>query len=178
MNLSMDNKLKITTIKSSSEPLTGDWSEQLPHFNGATVACWLFDDLVFGVVKNNVLEMFHGKVIADEDIIELRIFNENTELYVRKTKDGLKSRIRKDAEGTDTEVVDADMVTWGTDGEVKGGFTHLWEDRGTQITIPGDFSSVSPSKRVRIQIRNYIGYNTEIGQATYVDARFVKFLKD
>lgn len=110
-------------------------------------------------------------------IVRLRIFNETEELYIWKTKDRLRGRLRIDTEGDKTPVVDAYQVLWGTKKEAKeNGWTRLYEDRGTELILP--FANIAVDdkrKRIFIKTRNYIDFHLQSHLATYTDCRFVGF---
>lgn len=120
---------------------------------------------------------------------KLRIFNKDAELHIWKTQGIFKGRIRAEkrfqgankTKHNDFEIVEfvqADQILFGTtSSDIENGFTKLTEDRGTEVILP--FTNIvldAPDKRIAIRTRNYIGYN-EIGQAGYVDCRFVEFVK-
>ncbi len=127
-------------------------------------------------------------------IQKLRIFNQSKELYIWRTTQNeeriFKARLREDnsnhSESKEIEYVQANQILFGTTSEPITlrqaqddmiNFTKLTEDRGTEVILP--FTNINiddKDKRIAIRTRNYIGYN-EIGQAGYVDCRFVCFVK-
>lgn len=139
--------------------------------------------------------------IIEEDIPfqflqKLRVFNKDAELYIWKTIGKFKGRIRSEKEFPNCnqtqyndqkikEYVQADQILFGTYKEqINENFTILKEDRGTEVILPFSYDTINvqekgndnPIQRVAIRTRNYIGYN-EIGQAGYIDCRFVEFVK-
>lgn len=110
---------------------------------------------------------------------KIRVFNQDKEVFIWRTEEGFKGRLRVDEKGKGTFVVDATQVLWGTKAKEKtGDFTLLSEERGTELKLPFLFSELEyindEKNRVFLKTRNYIGYN-KIGQATYVDSRFLGF---
>lgn len=112
-------------------------------------------------------------------IQKLRIFNETQEIFIWRSSEGLKGRLRIDETGDTTDVVDAHQVLFGTKAEpVDGNYTKITEKRGTELILPFVLSNIDAKRnRVFIKTRNYIDYidYNEVNQATYVDCRFVGF---
>lgn len=119
---------------------------------------------------------------------KLRVFNQDAELHIWKTQGNFKGRIRseKNFSGANktkhnnleiVEYIEVNQILFGTtSSDLGNGFTKLTEDRGTEVILP--FTNIildTQDKRIAIRTRNYVGYN-EIGQAGYVDCRFVEFV--
>ena len=146
----------------------------------AVIICWLFDKLISGKIEgdNVVFSDEKEKTIDDlSKITELRAFNDNAELRIWKSQGMLKGRIRKDDEGDAVEVVDAELVLWGTKAEkVDDSFSKLTEDRGTELILSKsiiDMDQVNKGKRMIATVRHYIDYiGDDKAQASYVDYRF------
>jgi CRISPR-associated protein (TIGR03984 family) len=116
----------------------------------------------------------HGE-IEEKYLLRLRLFNESKELYLWRSPEGFKARLRIDGEGEESPVIDAHQVLWGTRAKPIGEFTELTEDRGTRLVVPlKDLYIDDKKKRLFIRTRNYIGY-TQNHQATYIDCRFIGF---
>ncbi len=148
------------------------------HSDGFVVA-YLTNGVYIGRYRGGEFE-FHDTVDLNPDyIVRLRIFSENEELYIWKTRDQLKGRLRidTDREKTQVPVVDAYQVLWGTDKkELKAGWTRIFEDRGTELILP--FSEITidnKKKRLFLKTRNYIDFHPKTHLATYTDCRFVGF---
>lgn len=78
------------------------------------------------------------------------------------------------------EYIDADQVMYGSKFEIKDEFIEVYEKRGIRYIVPKEFIGNNliddinnNKKRLVLHTRNYIGYN-EIGQAGFVDSRFLK----
>ncbi|MGV8122529.1 MAG: CRISPR-associated protein Csx19 [Candidatus Xenobiia bacterium LiM19] len=108
-------------------------------------------------------------------VLKMRIFNENEELFLWRQQGVLRGRHRIDNGGTSTTVIDARQVLFGTEADTRDSWTILTEDRGTIIELPFTDLSVDIHKnRIFIRTRNYVNFN-DLGQATYVDCRFLGF---
>ena len=109
----------------------------------------------------------------------LRVFNADEELLLWRSGQTLKGRFRKDGEGDEMQVVEAQQVLFGTtakDASNDGvGFTEISEERGTKLILPFENLPVNDKEqRIFLKTRNYVDY-TPAHQATYVDCRFVGF---
>ncbi len=164
------NNIHISTFDELVDLVKSDYAD-----NGYFIA-YLDYKVIIGMFDDGFL--IAGSNIAFEPrfIQKLRIFNTDKELFIWRTGAGLKGRLRTDDEnGTGAEAVDAHQVLFGTKAEVLDQTTTLTEDRGTEIILPFEVSNVDSGKnRVKIKTRNYIGLN-ELGQAGYIDCRFLDF---
>lgn len=178
------NGLKLMSIKSKTETVSIGDNDKLPellpkYFDNETayVVAYLDYRVLIGIYENSNMKFPDNETIDNEYIQRLRVFNENKELLIWRSSEGLKGRLRIDGDGQDTEVVEACQVLWGT-RVVKNtvDFTEITEDRGTTLILPIKGLEVdNRKKRAFIKTRNYVGY-TPAYQATYVDCRFVRFL--
>lgn len=122
-----------------------------------------------------IIFMENEKPFNPEFIQKLRLFNPKQELFIWRTEGKWKARLRKDEEGEDVSVVEANQILFGTTGIIENGYTKLIEDRGTEVILPFEITGIDEKKnRVKIKTRNYIEYN-ELGQAGYIDSRFIEF---
>ncbi|GAB5046626.1 type III-D CRISPR-associated protein Csx19 [Thermodesulfovibrio sp. TK110] len=149
------------------------------YFNthGFAVA-YLTYDVLIGRVINGEFEFYQNKIIQPDYLLKLRIFNAQKELFLWQTDTGLKGRLRIDEEGTETYVVDACQVLWGTDKKkLTDGWSKLFEERGTELILPfTNFTVDNRKNRVFIKTRNYIQFHPITCLATYSDCRFIEFL--
>lgn len=115
----------------------------------------------------------------------IRVFNQDSEAYIWKSslddKNIFRLRIRIDEEGEkgEIEAIEAHQLLWGTslvDSEEKD-WKLLKENRGIELRIHNSLipagTKVNTKERLWLITRNYIDYN-ELGQAVYVDCRFVR----
>lgn len=142
------------------------------------VIAYLDYEVLIGTLENNAFNFFNSKQIEYKYIQKMRVFNAYQELYIWRTRDGFKSRLRVDeriGEGKQEAVI-AKQALFGTIArKLDSDFTKITEERGTTIILPfSDLSVNEEMKRIFIKTHNYIGYNN-VNQATYTDCRFVCF---
>lgn len=183
------NGLKKSNILSNVKPLVIKSNQDvLQNFTGnGWFIAYLFHRVVIGQFIDGALDYFQKESgdVNIENLIKLRIFDANSELYVWRTNlGGFKGRLRTDGVGSFTDVVDAKQVIFGTKAELIGeSYMKLSEKRGTEIIMPLADIGISENAindmdgRLCIQTRSYIGVIKETGQASYEDVRFVEFVK-
>jgi len=175
------NSLKLYQVKSKVEPFNINLLEDaLGIFNSTGFAVAYLDyKVLIGKVNIKNIEFYNNEVIEEEKYIQrIRLFNDDKELLIWRVKNGFKSRLRIDNEGSNEFVVDACQVLWGTNKEkLNNGWIKIYEDRGTELILPyGEDAKIDDKEnRLFIMTRNYIGFHPKTYQATYVDCRFVKF---
>lgn len=141
-----------------------------------------------GIYKNGKFCIPHSNPLDPKYLRFVRIFDEDSECYIWRNSDDssniFRLRIRKDEEDKSEKpnAVEARQLLWGTRLEDSLAGTHwkvLKEDRGIEILIHEDLLpsniQVSSQNRLWLITRNYIDY-TELGQAGYVDSRFVRII--
>ncbi len=118
------------------------------------------------------------QAVWDSEVLDhvdrLRVFNENMEIFIFRVQGGWKGRMREDGKGKD--------ACWVEAGQILNGENFKNTERGMQMTSKEgvtfilSFANTSERdiKRMKIITRNYIDYNS-MGQAGFVDSRFVKF---
>ena len=168
-------------------PISGDdilafISNKAPDYNAGFAVCRLYHAVHFGrIIADDIV--FYPGVSPDysRDLNQLRLFSETGELLIwRKGSGQFMYRIRKDGVGDiDAVYVEAEQILWGTNVRTpEPGWVELFEDRGIRLVIPSDIvhspegTSTKLNNRYILKTRNYIEYN-QIGQAGYVDCRFV-----
>ena len=183
------NGLLYSKIKSSSDPIDiksdGDILENTPE--NAWFIAYLYHRVVIGRIENKQFVYYKQKEqdVTLSKILKLRVFNDNAELFVWRTNlGGYNARLRKDGTGEEQGVVDAHQVLFGTKAElIDNTYLKLTEERGTEIILPLKELNISEEdvnnhqERLCIHTRSYIGFIEDTGQATYVDIRFVEFIK-
>lgn len=143
--------------------------------DGLVIAYLDYKVIIRKFLNGKIVLMDNEETFNPEFIQKLRLFNETKELFIWRTEGKWKARLRIDGDGEEVNVIEANQVLFGTTGIHGNGYTILTEDRGTEIILPFEITGIDTKKnRVKIKTRNYIGYN-ELGQAGYVDTRFVKF---
>lgn len=177
-----DNGLTYLNLKTSSNPVSiqsdQDILDNAPE--GAWFIAYLYHRVVIGRIENKHFVYYkqEDKDVTLSNMLKLRVFNEDSELFVWKTSlGGYRARLRTDGKGTEQEIVEAKQVLFGTKAEqLPNGYSKLTENRGTEIILPmANLNIDEKERRMGIKTRSYIGFIEETGQATYEDIRFVKF---
>lgn len=146
-----------------------------------------FDQICFGEYKEDDWHMEAGKP-AFETIQDIRIFNSDMELYLWrassdasfKQADQLKGRIRRDDQGDECSMVEAEQILIGS--KIKeineNGYVTIREDRGFELKIPSTWlpKQVRNSCPLKLTSRNYL-QQWDNGQLSYYDHRFVSIKK-
>ncbi len=178
--------LTLLTLKTEAKPL-GEHNftdyQTLKKFladnfknNGFIVIYLDYAVLIRKFTDGKILFMKNENPFDPIYIQKLRLFNKDKELFLWRTEGKWKARLRTDDTGeSEMTLIEANQVLFGTTSKVENGFTSLTETRGTEIILPFTITGIDAGKnRIKIKTRNYIGYN-ELGQAGYVDCRFVEF---
>lgn len=186
MNELKENGLRLFEISSTTEPFKNMKINEVSDLitfidtkiSGEYCAVlYLYNEVLIGNY-NNGFSFYDNKTFDLNDLIKMRIFNNDTELLLWKNDDNFCGRIRKDSSnenGNNSKVVEVKQILYGTNSEnLENGFVRLFEDRGTEVILPGNFDIQDAKNRVSIKTRNYIEYN-DLNQAVYVDCRFVNF---
>ncbi len=146
--------------------------------NKGYVVAYLDYKVLIGEFKDDKLIFHNNEIFESKYLQKVRVFNENKELYLWNISENLfKGRLRIDNQGKEEGVIDAEQILWGTTAEpLNSGWSRIYEERGTELIIPFDKLIIdNHKKRIKIKVRYYIDYN-ELGQAGYVDSRFVSFI--
>ncbi len=173
--LNMETSLTSVTVNSDQDIL-----DNAPE--GAWFVAYLYHRVVIGKFENKQLVYYKQEIddVKLSNILKLRVFNEDSELFVWKTNlGGHHARLRTDGNGTKQGIVEAKQVLFGTEAKPvtdNALYSVLTEKRGTEILLPIPNLKINDKKeRLCIKTRSYIGYIEKTGQATYEDVRFVKF---
>jgi len=149
----------------------------------------LFNDTGYGVAyidykvlvgkyDNSLLVFYNNEVFNIMYLQKIRVFNAEKELFIwRRGENLFNMRLRSDSGGEKQYVVDAEQVLWGTRQKtLEAGWSKIFESRGMEIILPFTSNRLDENEyRVKIKTRNYIAFN-QVGQAGYVDSRFMKFV--
>jgi hypothetical protein len=92
------NKKSISTL-AQALPELHDIKAALADFKGHAIV-WKFNDLVY-------LDDFELAKIDFEDVLQLRVFNDMTEVYVWRSNGVLRGRLRKDSLGEDSFITES-----------------------------------------------------------------------
>lgn len=185
------NGLRIISLSSDVEILNESFilsSDQLQAAaaDALTVPAWFVAYLDYRVMIGTCrtdghceyYKEYSEETLNPKYVQRVRIFNQQEELLLWRTANGLQGRIRRDSDGNGTHVVVTHQVLFGTriDPHFQGdSYMKITEDRGTSLILPRMDVKVNKRDRICIQTYNYIDYHKETGQAGYVDSRFVSF---
>ena len=140
----------------------------------ANVVVWQVHGIVWGCWQNGSLKLA-GDVAKNCSLwLELRVFNEEEELHLKKSGDLWLGRWRKDGVGEATEYVDSISRFWGEmveAADLPEGYMKL-EDAARKLKqiLP---QAEERAKYYGLVTRSYIGYEAT-GQAGYADYRYVR----
>jgi len=188
----LDDIYKIGTIRSKVETKDMDnelnndvFIQKIKEVDKGYIVCWLDYAVLFGIIQSGEIKFYNNELPDFNKYLQkLRVFNEKKELYIWRLGNKFKFRYREDGvsdeDGKIVEYINADQVMYGSKFEVKDEFIEVYEKRGIRYIIPKEFIGNNliddinnNKKRLILHTRNYIGYN-EIGQAGFVDSRFLK----
>ncbi|MCI6989300.1 MAG: CRISPR-associated protein Csx19 [Campylobacter sp.] len=140
---------------------------------------WLDENIKFTLVKDNKLEFYDGKIPPKNEIKSARIFNQYGEIFIYRSSESLKARVRYNDEKDEfidkNEGFNDEELTLLGGGKnpivpLKNGFFRLIGESGSEFIIPLEVSEQSFVKLVR---RNYIRKHCETDQVYYSDFRLV-----
>ena len=141
----------------------------------ANVVVWQVHGITWGRWQNGSLKLAGDTAKKCSLWLELRVFNEEEELHLKKSGDLWLGRWRKDGAGEATEYIDSIARFWGkrveSGADVPEGYMKL-EDTARKLTqtLPKVEES---AKYYGLLTRSYIGYEAT-GQAGYMDYRYVR----
>ena len=118
------NGLTYLRLKTSTKPVTiqcdQDILDNAPE--NAWFIAYLYHRVVIGKITDGKFDYFPDEKIPNDvtklNILKLRVFNEDAELFVWKTNlDGYRARLRTDGQGPEQGIVEAKQVLFGTKAE-------------------------------------------------------------
>ena len=144
----------------------------------AFAVVWLDYKVLIGRWDGKDFQFYDDDAFENKYLQRMRVFNADREMFIYRAGNNFKGRLRiDDKDGTDTEVIVAHQVLFGTKkgGKCNDSYTEITEERGTSLVLPfGELDVDDKEKRIFIKTHNYIDYNS-VNQAGYVDCRFVSF---
>ena len=140
----------------------------------ANVVVWQVHGITWGRWQNGSLKLAGDAAKKCSLWLELRVFNEEEELHLKKSGDLWLGRWCKDGAGEATEYVDSISRFWGERVEAADapeGYMKL-EDAARKLKqiLP---QAEEHAKYYGLVTRSYIGYEAT-GQAGYADYRYVR----
>lgn len=139
----------------------------------ADVVVWQVQGIAWGRWQGSSLKLAGDAAKKCSLWLELRVFNEEEELHLKKSGDQWLGRWRRDGAGEATEYVDSISRFWGERAEAADspeGYMKL-EDAARKLKqiLP---QAEERAKYYGLVTRSYIGYEAT-GQAGYADYRYV-----
>ncbi|MDP2692016.1 MAG: CRISPR-associated protein Csx19 [bacterium] len=171
----MIQQYELKTCNTQVKSITDDQAlmECIKTFSKAKAVAWYYDEIVFYSIENN---LWNTAAKGLDELVRLRIFNNDQELHIWRSNGVLKGRLRADTKGNDIECVDAMPLLNGTAFDKLNPGIIASEEKGIHYYLPYPELEilVGSKNRIALLTRNYIGYS-DIGQAGYIDCRFVDF---
>lgn len=138
----------------------------------AVVILWQRSRIIWGRCQDECLKIAGDLSLDLNQTLELRVFNEEEELHLKRQENRLIGRWIQDKGGDTVEYVDSLSRFWGSrKQELADGYA-LLEDtqRKLQLRIPVE----EEAEYYGLVTRNYIQTNEVNGQAGYGDYRFLR----
>lgn len=139
----------------------------------ANIVVWQIDRIIWGRWRAGHIELAPKETLQPGLWQEVRVFNEDEELHLRREGKGFHGRYRKDTPTTEegTPYVDSFSRFWGeSDGTSAGGYVTLVDgQRKLRLVVPAE----GGVNRYGLQTRNYVGSDEKTGLSGYIDYRFV-----
>lgn len=166
-------------IPASAEELSHELARR--NVQKATAILWQVNEIRCGTWEHGTFSFPDETPLNAKLLIELRIFNETSELHLRRERAQLVGRFRiDDEEGEAAEYVDTLARFWGSrsDAEREQEQHSAWmtlrdPERKLELTLPKMEDSTENPVYVGLVTRSYIGIHTT-GQAGYVDHRYCR----
>ena len=165
-------------IPASAEELSRELTRR--NVRKATAVLWQVNEIRCGTWRQGTFSFPDEAPLNTKLLIELRIFNETSELHLRRENDRLVGRFRIDEEGEAAEDVDTLARFWGSrsdaareEEKLSAWMTLRDPERKLELTLPKMEDSTENPVYVGLVTRSYIGIHTT-GQAGYVDHRYCR----
>ena len=165
-------------IPASAEELSRELTRR--NVRKATAILWQVNEIRCGTWQQGTFSFPDEAPLNTKLLIELRIFNETSELHLQRENDRLIGRFRTDDEGEAAEYVDTLARFWGSRSDAareeeqhSAWMTLRDPERKLELTLPKMEDSTENPVYVGLVTRSYIGIHTT-GQAGYVDHRYCR----
>lgn len=142
-----------------------------------------YDEVVWGKKDGDRWMLSNSPdTLPAADLIDLRAFGPDGEVFVWRDAAGLRARRRTDTAGDELDVMEEQQLLWGTERDLERnappGFTALQDgDQGLRHTPPlaldDSYFDGDGHRPARLRLRHYIGRDAETGLARIVDSRLV-----
>lgn len=115
-----------------------------------------------GWIKDGKIIFYDGDGLDEEYLLQIRVFNANEEIMLKKSRKGYAARIIKDTPNDNDDsvkAVDSSSILFGERQQpVKDGFAILYEEgRKIKLVIPTEEND----KKYKLTTRSYITYNND-----------------
>jgi len=140
---------------------------------------WRADTSLKGRYRKDINENSDNNAVNDDSVKESFCIEAYQILFGTKAK---KDKYNGDISyknfnsNDNSNDASADNSNMNKNNAANVNFTTIYEERGTELILPGLWRANDRKERVAIQTRHYIDYINDI-QATYIDARFVNFVQ-
>ncbi|MDR1639698.1 MAG: hypothetical protein LBT59_08395 [Clostridiales bacterium] len=117
-----------------------------------------YDKVQVGVWDGEKLA-FHDRAFEESDVVELRVFNSDSELRLTRLPDGKLAQRFIDDTGktlTDADVSDLHYSVYGKKEKVTNGWTLMSEDKGGTLWIPASIEA----DHFWLKVRNYFQWKS------------------
>lgn len=161
--------LKLGECKTFSEPIDCPATELEQTLRGkiddGIVVAWQVQSVVWSKFDDE-------KLLSNvDDWLEVRIFNRNAEIHLKRAGNNFFGRFVHDEAGTSNFYVDSFSRLWGERTATTGDWITLTDaPRKISMTLP---CTNGDKKFYGLLTRNYIGNDEATGLSGYVDYRFV-----
>lgn len=137
----------------------------------ALIVLWQIPGIVWGKWQDGTISLAPGEAVTPEYWQEIRVFNENEEIHLRRVGENFTGRYRKDDNDNGTTAyVDSFSRFWGERTDASDGYVTLVDSsRKLRLVVPTGDGSLWYG----LQTRNYVGSDKDTGLSGYVDYRFV-----
>ena len=137
----------------------------------ADVAVWQRQRIVCCIFDGQAIQLAGQGAFEEEQVLEVRIFNEKEELHLWRRGSAYEGRYVADGEGDSQSHVDCLARLWGHTTACDGTFATLTDkERFLELTVPCH----EKADYYGLVTRNYIEADEKTGQAGYCDYRFVR----
>ena len=152
-----------------SQPL-GDVIKQYMK-DTASLVVWQRQQISWGRWDGSTLVFANKETLDENQVIEIRVFNDNEELHLYRRHGAYEGRYVCDGTGEVQSHVDALARLWGHKTNHDGTFATLKDDElFLSMTVPCQ----EQADYYGLVTRSYINVDDETGQAGYTDYRFVR----
>lgn len=137
------------------------------------VIAHFLNELKMGWYRNGNIVFAKGSGVEDKYLQQLRAFNDDSEILLKKVDGAYWVRTIKDEDGEGIEVVDSTSTIFGKRIEMTDllpDFAVVYEP-GRKIKLELPVKEIS--EKYCVTTRSYITYDTETGQAGYGYYRYV-----